>query len=259
MVRILSFFMLSFVFLSAYEFDTKSFPKEFHEIDDVKLKKEEFIRVLLPIIEHQNNQILKERAFVDKFFSEEFFITLDKKMNKDVLAKLTKIAKKYNIKNLFDKKAYLQKIDVIPNSMALAQSALESGWGSSEYSKNLNNLFGHYTFRKSVKAHRVQGKREKIREFESLDKAVKQYMLNINSHWAYENFRERRADLRAQNVDFNGLEGVNHLIKYSEIGKKYIRKLETVIASSNLVIYDRFYPERKESKHLVALSHINSF
>jgi len=252
LIRVFIFIFAILFSANAYEFDTKSFPDEFYNIKDSQQKKEEFIRVMLPIIEHQNSQILKERELVKKFFSKEFFITADKKMNKEILQELSQIAKKYDIDNLFDKKAYLNKIDVIPNSMALAQAALESGWGSSQYAKELNNLYGQYTFRKNIEALRVEGKKEKIRIFSSLDNAVKQYMLNLNSHWAYEKFREKRAELRALGLDFNGLDGIKHLTKYSEIGKSYIRKLKSVMATNNLVIYDKFYPEISPNKYLLS-------
>lgn len=233
---VLIFALLSSVM--ALEIHTKSFSDSFVQIDNHHQKKEEFIKLLLPIVEYQNSKIVKEREFVESFFSNDFFITLDRKMDRAVLAKLTTIAKKYNIKNLFDKNEYLKRIDTIPTSMTIAQAALESGWGGSLYAQSYNNIFGHYTFTKGIKSHRVAGKRERIREFDSIDSAVEKYMININSHWAYEEFREKRAQSRAENREFSGLEAIEHLVMYSEIRNTYIRKLRSVIVRSNLALYD---------------------
>ena len=40
----------------------------------------------------------------------------------------------------------LESVDVIPNSIVLAQAANESGWGTSRFATDYNALFGEYTF-----------------------------------------------------------------------------------------------------------------
>lgn len=214
------------------------FGDEFYEIEEVTHKKEEFVKTLLPAIVAENSAILKERQFIIDYFSHDFFITYEHRIGSKNHQKLAKIAKKYNIDSLYDVDEYLKKIDTIPLSLAISQAALESGWGSSEYTKKYNNLYGHYTFYTKGNSHAIAGKRERIRIFSTLRESIQTYMHNLNTHWAYAGFRKAREEARKGNEHFGGLSALKHLSRYSEIGEKYGKLLRSVIRANNLNYLD---------------------
>lgn len=226
---------LSLVFSSVYAYE---FPENFHQIEEPEQKKEEFLKTLLPVVITENQTLIEERKFVEEYFSRDFLLTYNQRIGSKNHQKLAKLAKKYQISNLYDKESYLKKIDVIPISLALSQAALESGWGSSYYTKKYNNLFGHYTFYSGVPSRAVTGKRERIRVFDSLQESVRSYMHNLNTHWAYREFREARQKARKQNGILSGSEAVAYLKNYSEIGDRYGKLLRHLISTNNLDYYD---------------------
>ena len=139
MIRVISVLIISII-LNASEFG-----EDFYKIKQISVQKERFSEILAPIIIKINNEILEERVFVEKFFKEahaSFF----RNIPKDDLAKLVNIKNKYKIEQLYDYHSYLKRINEIPISLALAQGAIESGWGKSRFAKEANNIFGHWTW-----------------------------------------------------------------------------------------------------------------
>ena len=219
--------------------NASSFPKEYYKIQDTKKKKEYFFKFLYPMIEKENILILKDR---------EFILSLNK--NKNLLKmsseykKLSSLAKQYSVKNLFDYKKLLKKIDIIPPSLALAQAAVESGWGKSRFVKVANNIFGHWTYGKIgiVPAKRAKGATHLIRIFPSLQGSIKAYMQNLNRTRAYYLFRNERENARFKNINPDGLILSQTMIHYSAIGKKYLKILKSIIKVNNLKRFDKkFY------------------
>ena len=162
--------------------------KDFDYLDS---NKKEFVKTVLPIIINENQNILMIRSFVSELKGKlETFRTLN---NKEI-RKLNEIAKKYNIKHhnkhkldLVDE--ILSNVDIIPNSIALAQAAIESGWGNSRFAKEYNALFGEYTYDDSegvIPLERENGDTHLIKAFSSYSNSVESYFDNINSHNAYE-------------------------------------------------------------------------
>jgi len=121
--------------------------------------------------------------------------------------------------------ALLERIDVIPTSLILAQSAEESGWGTSRFVRQGNALFGQWAWGDDegiVPKGREEGKTHVIKAFGSLMDSVRAYARNINSHPAYQSLRERRAALRADGQMITGWELAETLTKYSERGAEYV-------------------------------------
>jgi len=135
--------------------------------------------------------------------------------------------------------------------MALSQAALESGWGDSLYAKKYNNLFGHYTSDGTKEGAIISGKKERIRIFPNISQSIESYALNLNTHWAYQSFRDERERARAQGEPFLGMSAIKHISKYSEIGKSYITMLKDIIKVNNLYIYDKFYVTQKIDYNLL--------
>ncbi len=196
------------------------------DFDYLETNKREFVKTVLPIIINENQNILITRAFVNDLKGKlETFKTL----NNNELRKLKNIAKKYNIK--FSNKhkldvvdEILANVDVIPNSIVLAQAAIESGWGKSRFAKEHNALFGEYTYDQSkgvVPLKRDYGEKHLIKSFSSYNNSVTSYFENINSHLAYKDFRALRSVMRSKN-------------NFSEV-KLLINKLDSYAADNNYI------------------------
>ncbi len=232
MKRVIMVLMLIVTFSMAAQY-TK-LPGWYYEIKDVKLQKQQFFSILRPLVEEENAKIEKERAFVKRFFEtyNKSPLIADNKM----ILRLGQIAKKYRIKNFYDEKEYLIKIDTIPVSLVLAQAALESGWGKSRFARIANNLFGEWTWGKRgiVPKHRAPGKRHKIKIFKSLSDSIASYMLNLNRHRAYREFRLARYLAKKAGRRFSGLEAAMTMQRYSQIGHRYTRLVSSIIKKNAL-------------------------
>jgi Bax protein len=224
-----------FFLLSLVAFGDSSYGVQFES-----KKKQSFINDLLPAIIEENNNIAKEREFVNEFFSKEFFLKLNGPNKQQNIQKLAKIADKYKINDLFNKDEYLKKVDMIPPSMAVAQAVLETGWGQSEYARELNNYYGHYVFSKKLgfEGKAVKGKYERIRVFEDIKDSVKAYMLNLNTHIAYKGFRDARVRHRLAGGFIAGDSAIEYLTKYSILKGNYIKRVKDVIYDNDLSIFD---------------------
>jgi Bax protein len=215
----------------------KSFPKEYYAIKDAQKQKEAFVRILYPLILKAEEKIEKERAFAEAFFAK---LERGEIVTPAEQAKLQALAKKYRIKKLYDKEAYMKRIDTIPVSLVLAQASIESNWGRSRFAKEANNLFGEWTWGKRgiVPKNRAPGKKHKIRIFDSLEDSVASYMKNLNRHWAYEEFREARYLARKSGRPFDGFVAANYLTRYSELREKYNEMVKKAIAKNDFNLYD---------------------
>ncbi|WP_246434439.1 glucosaminidase domain-containing protein [Nitrosophilus labii] len=226
-----------FITASIYANEFKSIPNWYYKIKNISVQKEKFFEILRPLVKKENQKIVKEREFVENFFNDYFKRPI---LDKKRLKKLVSLAKKYRIKNIYDKKEYMKKIDTIPESLVLAQAALESGWGKSRFAREANNLFGEWTFGKRglIPQNREEGKKHKIRIFNSISDSIASYMLNLNRHAAYKEFRTARYQAKIKNVPFTGLKAAMTMQRYSEIGKKYNFLVSSIIKRNRLHLHD---------------------
>ena len=205
-------------------------------------KKIKFIEMVFPLIAFENHKILLER---EKLLKIKDYLSLEKTLKKNDLKYLKNILKKYKI---FSKNKHkidlinelLLNVNVIPNSIVLAQAANESGWGTSRFAKEYNALFGQYTYDENngvVPFHREEGKKHLIKNFTSINKSVESYFRNINSHYAYKNFRKLRSQIEDFNNDFNIKILTNALDVYAE-DKFYVKTINKIIDSNNLNQFD---------------------
>ena len=210
----------------------------FAEFKDVKQKKKAFFDYIFAYVVHANNDIKIEREFLLSIdFSDTSLNSKDKKL-------LTSICEKYSnsCENVFrdDLKAeLLNEVNFVPASLALAQSANESSWGTSRFSKKGNNYFGQWCYQKGcgiVPSSRNAGAKHEVRAFESTLESVQAYMFNINTHNAYAELREIREGLSPMALDGNKL--AMGLIRYSERGEEYIKEIKSMIRINNLTDYD---------------------
>ncbi len=208
----------------------------------LKPSKRKFVKTVLPIIINENQNILITRSFIsDIKIKLETFKTLN---NKEI-RKLNSIAEKYNIaysnKHKLDTvEEILTKVDVIPNSIVLAQAAIESGWGSSRFAREHNALFGEYTYDNNkgvIPLNRENGDKHLIKSFNSFNSSVESYFKNINTHLAYEDFREIRKVMRERKNFSNVNILVEQLNTYAE-DENYISTIKAVIKKNKFKIFD---------------------
>ena len=131
-------------------------------------------------------------------------------------------------------------MDIIPVSLAIAQAAKETGWGTSRFALEGNALFGQWTYSADgLKPENDITGNHKVRKFNILQASVRAYKRNLNSHKVYKNFRSERAKLRERGEKINSLKLVKYLDKYAETGKLYTQILEKIIKQNSLMDFDQ--------------------
>lgn len=223
---------------------------DFERYQDVNEKKQAFFNFLRPIIKEQNDFIRAQRVQV-KQYAEQF--KQGKVFTEQDIAILQAYAEAYHIDEQdvdADFFAVLvRRVDVIPPSLALAQAAIESGWGTSRFAKEGNNLFGHWCFSEGcgfVPLSRDNNKAHEVAKFDSVNEAVRKYMRNLNAYYPYTPMREIRLSNRAEQQVITGLALIHGLIDYSEMKDKYITKVVRMIKQNKLSQYDNAVAVEKE-------------
>ena len=132
------------------------------------------------------------------------------------------------------------RMDEVPVSLALAQAAKETGWGTSRFAQEGNALFGQWTWSgeglKPKEADESQG--HKVMKFNVLQASVRAYQRNLNTHKTYKEFRQARAKLRDAGEELDSIVLSEHLDKYAETGKQYVKILQKIIEQNNLKDFD---------------------
>tara|TARA_B100001093_G_C26837463_1_gene1019032 strand:- start:1531 stop:3057 length:1527 start_codon:yes stop_codon:yes gene_type:complete len=204
------------------------FPKDLDEIKDTKLKKDTFIKIVLPLVVAENEKILDDKIKLKRITS--------KKMTSDKEKSWLRLKlREYKVKNS-DITELNKRMDIIPVSIALAQAAKESGWGTSRFALEGNAIFGQWTWTGQGIEPLNKGKHEghKILRFPILRASVKAYKNNLNTHKGYSEFREKRHSIRKRNKTIKGLDLTNTLDRYAQTGKEYTEILEQIIKQNDL-------------------------
>lgn len=131
----------------------------------------------------------------------------------------------------------LKRVDEVPVALTLAQAAIESGWGTSRFTREANNLFGIWTWDTSAgikPERRREGMNHAIRRYDTLRGSVRSYVYNLNSGHAYSSLRESRAALRRAGLTPDAMSLAEGLDRYSERGHAYVREVQTMIRSNSL-------------------------
>lgn len=205
-------------------------------------KKLDFINTLLPLIAYENKKIILERQ---KLFEIKQFLVLEKTLSKKNIEYLNNISKKYKIVLINKHKIdvineLLINVNIIPKSIVLAQAANESGWGTSRFAKDYNALFGQYTYDENqgvIPFDRDDGKKHLIKYFSSINKSVESYILNINTHIAYKEFRDVRHKLNNKNIKYKNKKLIETLSVYAE-DRSYVETIKSIIKSNDLEQFD---------------------
>ena len=202
-------------------------PKDIDSIKSSKRKKELFLQIVLPLIVTENEKIIRDKEYLMKILAK----TKDAKEKKWINKKF----KEYKISDK-DVKKLISRMDIIPVSIALAQAAKESGWGTSRFALEGNAIFGQWTWNgNGIKPLEInEDQTHTILRFPILRASVKAYIANLNTHNGYKDFRKNRLKLRKNNKQLKGLDLIHGLDKYAQTGKQYTLVLEKIIKQNSL-------------------------
>ena len=208
-------------------------PKDLKTLGDTKKKRELFIKILLPLILDVNNKINEDRKKLFKILGKNFNTVGERVW-------LKRRFKEYKIEDK-DLAKLKMRMDIIPVSIAIAQAANESGWGTSRFALEGNALFGQWTWSKKGILPKDQDPNQthKVMQFQILKASVRAYKNNLNTHNAYKEFREVRAQLREEGKKIVGLDLTRYLKNYAAIGEKYVRILDDIIEKNSLTDFDK--------------------
>ena len=212
----------------------ETLPNNFHKTKQVEKRKKLFIKIVLPMALAVNRRIETYRDAV---------LTLSKRQNNlngQEEKWLTSIAKLHNRK-INETNLLLEQLAPIPVSLFLAQSAIESGWGTSRFAKEGNALFGQWTWKPGsgiIPKNRDSGKKYEVKAFTTLINSVWDYARNLNTHWAYSDFRRERSKQILSGGIFSVLLLIKTLKKYSQQGQSYLELIDRIIKQNDLLALD---------------------
>lgn len=216
-----------------------SLPGDLRVIRETNVRKTVFFKSVLPLVLQVNEQIVQDRARLWKLHAK---VQNGMKLPAQDRLWLVVMATRYGVSR-DDIPAMLARHDVVPPSLALAQAATESAWGTSRFVREGNAMFGEWTFADNhkgiVPSDRGVGKNHRVRAFDSLYESVLSYVTNLNKHRAYKEFRVQRAAMRAKGQTLDGLVLAGALHRYSERGAAYVSELRTIISTNDLDMLDR--------------------
>ena len=222
-------------------------PHEIKKIENVKKRKDLFIQIILPLIIKENQNIRYDRKNLFKVLNKSKNTKLEKNW-------LSLKFKQYGVMNR-DLSTLKIRMDEVPTSMAIAQAAKETGWGTSRFALEGNALFGQWTW--SGEGLKPSGADDnsthKVMKFKVLQASVKAYQRNLNTHSSYKKFRSARAGLRDEKKDLDSILLTEHLDKYAETGKEYVKILQKIIKQNSLTDFDdaKLMPSSMELESLI--------
>jgi len=222
------------------------FPEGITELDNLEQRKRIFIQILLPVILSENEKISTNRRKLASIINLKSY-------DKESLW-LKEQFDRYKVKNN-NYKELLKRMDVVPPSLALAQAAYESAWGTSRFALEGNALFGQWTWKENtgiVPERRAENEKYEVSKFNHIRSAVTAYKNNLNSHPFYDDFRKERAKVRMLNPfgSISGFRLVDHLGRYSIRGNDYVIGLKKIIEQNSLHDFDKSILTPKKSSSI---------
>lgn len=211
-------------------------PDDFADVLEPTERRELFLRALLPIVLIENQRLNEQRKLARWLLKGTLPAAGTPTRNW-----LKKLARQYRVRgdlnNAAARKKLLIRLDVVPPALALAQAAIETGWGSSRFALEGNSLFGQWTFGADeglTPTDRDAEATHLVASFPDLRTSVRAYMRNLNTSSAYHEFRTARAAARANGKPLRADELANNLHRYSQRGEEYIAELRRIIRSPTI-------------------------
>lgn len=221
-------------------------PPDFTGFRDVQARKRAFYDYLLPKIHEANEEVMREREWLAALSDQLVFGVPLSVSQADALSL---IERRYLVRDIaqtdLDRVEYLlTRVDIVPASLVLAQAAKESGWGTSRFAREGNNFFGIWCFYEGcglTPLRRTAGLSHEVAMFDSVADGVRYYIRTINTHLAYEDLRQMRAEARGRQEILPGTELARGLIRYSERGLAYVKEIQSMIRYNQLHRFTRSY------------------
>ncbi len=217
---------------------------KFSAIPDIGERKKAFFEFLIPFIESSNEKVLELRAEVEKL---QGAFEKNGSLNEKQLQRLREIEIQYEFNpddgiNAQTFRDVMARVDIIPPSLALAQAALESAWGTSRFAQQGNNLYGIWCYEPGcglIPRRRPPGRTYEVQRFDSPRQCFDAYIHNLNTNSHYGSMRAIRRALRRNGSEIRGYDLAEGLSRYSEEGFTYVSKVQSLIGANNLGEYDR--------------------
>lgn len=225
-------------------------------------RKEAFIRFMVPMVQQANSELRMQQRRMVRIYS---IYAGGGQLNDSDTAWILALAQQYGVKDFtlaptasaeFRRYAWelmFRRVDTIPVSLVLAQAANESAWGTSRFAREGRNLFGEWCFVEGCgikPARRDEGKTHEVKSFSHVYDSIRSYMHNLNTNDHYAGMRDIRVDMRRRGELLDGEKLVDGLGKYSELGKKYIEIIRSVIQNNGLEQYDEIQSAEKDHNKL---------
>ena len=214
---------------------------DFSAIEDVRTKKQTFFNYMLPKVRKANDKIRANRRLLLMIHGD---LTTGGALNEDDIQFVSTLKTRYRINQQTTLSSTIDdlliRMDVVPESLVLAQAANESGWGTSRFARHANNLFGVWCFREGcglTPKNRDEGLNHEVAKYETVQEGIVAYIHTINTNPAYIHLRNIRATTRSQELHLSGLDLAEGLLKYSSRGIDYVRDIQQLIRVNELQKY----------------------
>jgi Bax protein len=209
---------------------------DFAAIEDPALRKEAFLRWLLPAVERENARVARTRRRLLRLEREH---RQGRRLSRGDLNFLGELADRYRTvspeRNLTASlRALLRRVDTVPARLALVQAALESGWGTSRFAREANNYFGIWTWRHEgiEPAARAQDADHRVASYPDAAASVRAYLFTLDVGPAYTELRRLRAEARAANREPRALDLAAGLSGYSARGQDYVAEIRQTLRAN---------------------------
>jgi Bax protein len=203
-------------------------------------RKKAFFDYFYPLVRKRNVELANTRQQILQMQKNKNNLSENDIAKLNQLAVQSKMAS-FSADSAKDWRTLLRRVDTVPPSLALAQAANESAWGTSRFALKGSNFFGQWCFKPGcgiVPASRAQNLKHEVAKFPSAEASVRSYIRNLNTNSSYANLRQIRENLRNQKKNITGHDLAPGLTKYSERGEEYISELRSMIKFNKLTQYD---------------------
>ncbi len=214
-----------------------SLPYDLPQMQQAQDRKAVFLRYMLPYVLEANHRVRQQRA---RILSLRPKIEKAQRLGEEESVWLAALYEEYRVEP-GDFAALSLRIDTVPVSLALAQAAVESGWGTSRFAQEGNAAFGQWTsqdYAGLVPRNRDENRTHKVRSFDSLKASAESYLRNLNTHRAYRAFRKMRKTYRNDGKPIDSVAIAGTLLSYSEKGAGYVKLLRHIIEKNDLRTLD---------------------
>jgi Bax protein len=215
-----------------------SLPSDAATLNSVAERKHLFVKFMLPLVTRVNDEVLAKRG---RLLELETRAAAGIALSPVERAWLDDLASAYGLERA-DFALLKARVDAVPMSLALAQAAEESGWGTSRFARHGNALFGQRAALEDGGMRPLDRGRDDgvvVRTFDGLQHSVRSYVHNLNTHNAYRKFRAQRVAMRDRHGYVDGFDLAGTLEKYSERGPDYVRTIRSIIARNGFRSLDR--------------------